>query len=263
VEPNTSRVFPFASPDGPLYRLDLAYPRIDPVFSSTLAGILSAIIPLAIFLIAQIWVRSFSDFGAAVLGLGYSLVTGTCFQIILKKLIGGFRPHFLEVCQPTLPSQAGLGTGFQNIMYRIDQVCNSDNRKHLIRAMESFPSGHATIAFAAFGYLAIYLFTHLRVLEQEQSLDGSTTRHFRYWRMLLVVLPILFATYLSSTLVSGYHHHAHDVIFGALIGATMALVAYRLVYKGILSEKWNTVPYLDLKKDADAARQEVAETYPV
>ncbi|KAK5171993.1 uncharacterized protein LTR77_003630 [Saxophila tyrrhenica] len=262
THPDLSHVFPVAS-DGTLYRPDLAYPHIKPVFSAAAAGVLSALIPLATFLLAQYWIRSFTDFGAAVLGLGYSLVTGTCFQIILKKNIGGFRPHFLDVCQPRLPPHAGQGSGFQQIMYRIDQVCTGENRWDIRNAMESFPSGHAEIVFAAFCFMAIYLFTHLKITGCESGPSTTLARHGRYWKMLLVVIPIVFATYLSSTLVSGYQHHAHDVIFGALIGIMMAAFGYRMVYRGILSDEWSTVPYLELHGTTKREQAEGLETAPV
>jgi len=61
-----------------------------------------------------------------------------------------------------------------------------------------------------------------------------------------VVAPVLFATHLSSTLVLGYHHHAHDVVFGALIGWFMAILGYRMEFKAVIDGDWNTVPYLRL-----------------
>lgn len=218
--------------------------------------------PLLTLRHSRYWLRSFADFGAAVLGLGYSLVTGTSFQIILKKTIGGFRPHFLDVCQPQLPPHNGAGIGYQQEMYRIDQVCIGKDKWDIRNAMESFPSGHAEIVFAAFGFLTIYLFTHLKIGTREDPLQ-ATGLHARYWRMLLVVVPIVFATYLSSTLVSGYQHHAHDVVFGALIGAVMAVFGYRMAYKGLLCEDMNTVPYLDLGKSEDAEQAGRPEDSPV
>jgi membrane-associated phospholipid phosphatase len=64
--------------------------------------------------------------------------------------------------------------------------------------------------------------------------------------MLLVVAPLFFATYLSSTLVLGYHHHWHDVAFGALIGWIMAFLGYRMVFMAVIDGEWNIIPYLKL-----------------
>ena len=140
---------------------------MEPIFSSTAAGVLSATIPIVVILIVQLWIPSFADFTSAILGLTYSVVTGTCFQVILKKTIGGFRPHFLAVCRPALPDRTP-GAGYGKIMYAVQQICTGDSRR-VENALESFPSGHAEVAFAGLGYLAIYLFTHLRITSRSRA----------------------------------------------------------------------------------------------
>jgi hypothetical protein len=57
--------------------------------------LLASLIPIVIFLIMQIRIRSFWDVNNAVIGLFYSLITAAVFQVFLKWLIGGLRPHFL------------------------------------------------------------------------------------------------------------------------------------------------------------------------
>lgn len=171
------------------------------------------------------------------------MVTGTCLQVILKKTIGGLRPHFLAVCKPVIPKGL-VGVGFQGVMYTAEQVCTGDAHE-IKNGLESFPSGHAEVAFAGLGYLAIYLFAHLRI-------TSLTRRRGSHWRMLLVIAPLLLATYLASTLVLGYHHHATDVFFGAFIGWFMAFMGYRTVYMGIWDARWNTVPYLKLPPQGEA-----------
>ena len=231
------------SPDDTIYWPELAHPYVTPIFSSAGAGVIAAAVPIAVFALAQLWLRSFVDFSSALLGLAYSMVTGTCFQVILKKTIGGLRPHFLAVCKPVLPPADGsTGVGFHNVMFTAEQVCTGDPAE-IRNALESFPSGHAEVAFAGLGYLAIYLFTHLRIT----SLSRKRGSH---WRMLFVVAPLLLATYLTSTLVLGYHHHGYDVIFGALIGWFTAFMGYRMVFMGIIDGRWNTMPYLRLREDA-------------
>ena len=195
---------------------------------------MAGFVPLGVILIAQIWERSFFDFAHAILGLVYSLATGTLFQVVLKKTIGGLRPHFLTVCEPVIPDNyETIGVGFQNIMFHVSEVCTGDQSR-IDNAIESFPSGHSNIAFAGLGYLAIYLFAHLRI--------QSLRRRASYWKMGFVFLPVLFATYLTSTLVLGYHHHGYDVIFGSLIGIVMAFFSYRMVFSSIHDPRWNTVP---------------------
>lgn len=241
VSPHSfTRYIPITAPGDEIYWPQLAYPYVQPIFSSVAAGVLAATIPIAVFLVAQLYLQSFVDFAAAMLGLTYSMVTGTCFQVVLKKTIGGFRPHFLTVCKPVLPQQDEFsGAGYGKIMYTAQQICTGDPWR-VRNALESFPSGHAEVAFAGLGYLAIYLFTHLRITSRRDRVKAS------YWKMLLVVTPLFFAIYLSSTLALGYHHHWHDVIFGALIGWIMAFFGYMMVFMAVIDGNWNTVPYLKL-----------------
>lgn len=167
-----------------------------------------------------------------MLGLSYSIITGTFIVVILKKTIGGLRPHFLTVCKPIIADET-MGAGFQNIMFTIGQVCTGKDKKRIGAAIESFPSGHSEAAFAGLFYLSTYLFAHLRIQCNQKT---------SYWRMMACVLPVLLATYISSTLVLGYHHHSYDVVFGAAIGIVMALLSYRIVFASIWNEKLNTMP---------------------
>ncbi|NJR31486.1 phosphatase PAP2 family protein [bacterium] len=148
---------------------------------------MSALIPIVVILVCQIpppgmrmrlgmgTYSRFEDASSAILGLAYSLVTGTCFQVILKKSVGGYRPHFLSVCEPVIPPTndgGSAGRGFQSVMYLPTDVCTGD--PHRIRiAQESFPSGHTQIAFAGYIYLAIYLNAHLRVFSTSASATAT------------------------------------------------------------------------------------------
>ena len=246
--PTFTRLFPVTSPENAIYWPELAYPYVTPIFSPAGAGVIAATIPIITFAVAQLWLQSFVDFSSAVLGLAYAMVTGTCFQVILKKTIGGLRPHFLAVCQPVFPpTDRSSGVGFHNAMYTAEQVCTGDPDK-IKNALESFPSGHAEVAFAGLGYLSIYLFTHLRIT--------ALSRRGSHWKMLLTVTPLLLATYLTSSLVLGYHHHGYDVVFGALIGCFMAFMGYRMAFMGVVDGRWNTEPYLRFRNNSGGQMQE-------
>lgn len=40
------------------------------------------------------------------MALGYALSSATLTISLLKWLVGGFRPHFLAVCDPPIPSSS-------------------------------------------------------------------------------------------------------------------------------------------------------------
>ncbi|KEF55249.1 uncharacterized protein A1O9_08903 [Exophiala aquamarina CBS 119918] len=253
VEARPARLFPLFSPDGTTYAPDIAYPYQKNIFSSLTAGLICGFIPIGTILLAQIWLKSFADLSSGILGLLYSLATGTCFQVILKKSIGGLRPHFLAVCEPVIPEDV-VGVGFNGIMYRVDQVCTGD-RAQINNALQSFPSGHSEIAFAGLGYLTIYLFTHLRIP------DRTKTERAGFWRMILVMLPLLLATYIACTLVLGYHHHATDCFFGAAVGIVTASLGYRSAYRSLFDGATNWMPRLGrrMKRELERKGELVAE----
>ncbi len=252
-------LFPLLDPTGTVYNPSLAYPYRPAMFNSLTAGLIGGLTPLVVILFCQLYFRSFTDFSAANLGLAYALAAGTCFQIILKKTVGGLRPHFLSVCNPDMSlvrSEVPKGVGFGNIMYGRD-VCRG-NPSDIDWAFQSFPSGHSKIAFAGFGYLAIYLFTHLRLT------DRSRTTKLGFWRMVLVLVPILFATFISSTLWFSYQHHVTDCIFGAAIGVLTALLGYRTAYQSLTDGTLNARPRvgrrlkmaLETEKEAKSTAQQ-------
>ncbi|KAK5268482.1 hypothetical protein LTR96_006189 [Exophiala xenobiotica] len=241
----------YSMSNGGLYNPAIAYPYREPIFSSLTAGLVASLIPLAIILLAQVFIRSFADAAAAIKGLLYALVTGTFFQVILKTFIGGPRPHFIAVCEP-ISLDEGQGP---NANLYTPGICLGSNKGRINYALQTFPSGHAEAAFAGLGFLAIYLYTHLRIGDPRvESILG-------FWRMAFVLTPIILATYLSATLVLVHHHFAFDSIFGAGIGILTALLGYRLAFRGLTSYKTNCEPRIGkrLRKEMDKRREEAKE----
>ncbi|KAK9761360.1 hypothetical protein K7432_013798 [Basidiobolus ranarum] len=101
-----------------------AYPIRPEIIPMWLSGFLSFILCFLTFAIAQYWKRSWTDFHTAMMGMFYSMGGSGLFQVFCKWLIGGFRPHFLQVCKPDL---------------------------------SNFPSGHSNSAWAGLLILCFYL----------------------------------------------------------------------------------------------------------
>ncbi|KNC98086.1 uncharacterized protein SPPG_06497 [Spizellomyces punctatus DAOM BR117] len=232
LRPAPNRLFPIYFRDGEVIYPEFAYPLRTNIIPIWLAAFLGFMVPFVFFCLLQIRVRSFVDFNAAVMGLIMSLVTAAVFQVFLKWLIGGLRPHFYAVCKPRIdPALANAGQGFDGIM--VDRsVCTGDD-KEINDSLESFPSGHSTAAFAGFLFLSWYLNAKLKVFANYRP---------QYWKLVLFFAPILAATLIAGSLTIDKYHHWYDVIGGAIIGSMIATGAYRFQYASLFDYRFNHVP---------------------
>lgn len=181
----------------------------------------------------QIRIRSFWDTNNAIFGLLYSLITSAVFQVFLKWLIDGLRPHFLTVCAPNLEFMAihDSGNGLSNVMY--DRTICTGDQDEIDDSLESFPSGHSTASLAGFVFLFLYLNAKLKVWANYQP---------SMWKLIVTYAPILGATLITGTLTIDEYHNWYDCPVGAIIGTTMALSAYRMVYASIWDWRISHIP---------------------
>jgi diacylglycerol diphosphate phosphatase/phosphatidate phosphatase len=211
---------------------DFAYPLRHEIVPIWLAALLGTLVPIAVILIMQIRVRSFWDTNNAIIGLLYSVISAAVFQVFLKWLIGGLRPHFLAVCKPNiLPNGQNTGNGFEHIMYD-RSVCTGDEDE-IDDSLESFPSGHSTAAFAGFIFLYLYLNAKLKVF---------ANFHPAYWKLIVTYAPVLGATLIAGTLTIDEYHNWYDVVAGAIVGTAFAFSAYRMVYASVWDFRFNHIP---------------------
>lgn len=237
--PTRSFAVTFAS-DGEVVYPEFAYPMRKEIIPIWLAAFLAAVIPIAIILAMQIRVRSFWDVNNGIIGLLYSLITAAVFQVFLKWLIGGLRPHFLVACKPDVslasnaPGVKGAGyngAGYSSIYYTAE-ICTGDQNE-INDSLESFPSGHSTAAFAGFIYLYLYLNAKLKVF---------ANYHPAMWKLVALYAPVLGATLIAGALTIDEFHNWYDVVAGGLIGTAMAFSAYRMCYAAVWDWRWNHVP---------------------
>lgn len=196
----------------------------------------------------QIRVRSFWDVNNAVLGLLYSLITAAVFQVFIKWLIGGLRPHFLAVCKPDVNLSDGQGynsKGFTQLFYTPD-ICTGD-QKQINDALEAMPSGHTTAAFAGFIYLYFYLNAKLKVF---------SNYHPAMWKLIVLYMPVLGAVLIGGALTIDKYHNWYDVVAGAFIGTMMAYSSYRMTFAAVWDYRYNHIP-LNRLAPFDYAGQDV------
>ncbi|KAM3084027.1 hypothetical protein ACMFMF_001384 [Clarireedia jacksonii] len=233
AHPAPSRSFPVYFQDGEIVYPQFAYPLRNEIVPIWAAALLAALVPITVFLICQIRIRSFWDVNNAVIGLLYSLITAAVFQVFLKWLIGGLRPHFLTVCKPNIPVTTAqeTGNGLNFIMY--DRTICTGDEDEIDDSLESFPSGHSTAAFAGFVFLYLYLNAKLKVW---------SNYHPAMWKLIATYAPILGATLIAGALTIDEYHNWYDCLAGAIIGTVMAFSGYRMVYASIWDWRTNHIP---------------------
>ncbi|EPS43780.1 hypothetical protein H072_2216 [Dactylellina haptotyla CBS 200.50] len=243
--PAPTRSFPVYFSNGEVVYPEFAYPLRKNIIPIWLAAFLASMIPIVFILLFQIRIKSFWDANNAILGLLYSLINAAVFQVFLKWLIGGLRPHFLAVCNPdvTLPAATAGGnddaiefsknsaSGFGYLMFT-KAVCRG-NEDDINDSLESFPSGHSTAAFAGFVFLFLYFNAKLKLW---------SNYHPAMWKMILTYAPLLGATLIAGSLTIDEFHHWYDVLAGATIGTIMAFGAFRMVYAAIWDWRFNHIP---------------------
>jgi diacylglycerol diphosphate phosphatase / phosphatidate phosphatase len=172
----------------------ISYPYQEQTVPHWLDAILACGIPIMVSLLAQLRVRSFWDANNAILGLIYATLISSVFQVTIKWLIGGFRPHFLDVCQPDTSRVAG--TGYGRIFYTQDVCTGSDDLVN--NALFGFPSGHATTICAGMLYTSVYLNAKLKL---------ASNRYSPAWKLIVVMLPLLGAILVCGSLILDRSHN--------------------------------------------------------
>ncbi|KAM5376761.1 hypothetical protein ACJZ2D_005384 [Fusarium nematophilum] len=232
-----TRTFPvtFDSSSGDIVFPEWAYPDRGWILPSWLSGLISIAGPFAIYVLAQIRIKSAWDASNAIMGTTWAVALASLFQVVLKQLVGGFRPYFLDVCMPD-PSLArshnrtGLnGVGFHQVMYTIE-ICTQPDRSRINNAVTSFPSGHTTAAFAGFGFLFLWLNAKLKVWADHKP---------AFWKLCVTFAPVLGAVLIAGSLTIDAAHNWYDIVGGAVIGSVMACASYRCTYAAVWDWRFN------------------------
>ncbi|KAM9981245.1 hypothetical protein ACTFIY_003559 [Dictyostelium cf. discoideum] len=212
---------------GRLFTLDdesISYPKLPELVPMHVLIPVIIALPLAIIIVVSLIVkRDCHDFHHAILGLAQSLALTLLLTGSFKCFIGGLRPNFLEVCDPT-PASIAAGNppvGFGKIYYD-RSICSADD-SIVNDALSAYPSGHSSITAASFGFLALFIHAKFKIFDNRGHI-------FLY---VIVSGCIIGAGLIGISRVADYRHTFLNVLAGWSIGLIIALSCYRLNYSSL------------------------------
>ncbi|KAM3956694.1 putative phosphatidate phosphatase [Aphomia sociella] len=141
---------------------------------------------------------------------------GVCFMEltanVAKNTIGRPRPHFFNVCQPSVDCNS---LEWRNRYIQSHEYHCTGDQKELFKDMRmSFLSGHSSWAAYTMVYLALYL---------EKRMVWRGTRVLRH---TLQFSAIMLSWFTALSRVSDYKHHWSDVLAGYFMGLAGAIIMW-------------------------------------
>jgi diacylglycerol diphosphate phosphatase/phosphatidate phosphatase len=223
VKDNLADTFAFRGPP------EYSYPAVPEPVSSVSCALLVIFVPIIVIAVFQIRIRSFWDFHAGVFGSLKGIVAATFVCTVLKHFIGGFRPNYMHTCKPVLDRVA---VPVEHHAYWFNPTACA-NARFINRSLQGFPSGHAGSAFASAIFLTLYLNAKLKVCSDHAP---------DFWALIITTTPLLGASLLSGSMYITHQHHAHEIIFGMMIGVLFGAVTFRTSYAAMFDFHYNHVP---------------------
>lgn len=215
------------------------------------------------------------------MGLGLSFALAFVITQGIKNLIGKPRPDLLSRCQPDLSNIAahvvgGYGQDISPSWTLVSSsICTQTDSDTLNDGFRSFLSGHSSMAWSGLLYLSLWLssklnlsipYFHPRSMIEEKKAaeadesnllpthsgeDVASTPTPPYERaaapplfgIVLFVIPISVAFWISSTRYVDFKHQGIDIVSGSALGIVTAWLGFRL-YHGSLTrgESWAWSP---------------------
>jgi len=174
----------------------VSYPRKADIVSNILLLFICWVLPMAVFLLMQYFHRSKHDLHHSFLGFWSAI--GITFLITqgIKFGTGRYRPYYL-------------------------------NDPNSTESRLSFPSGHASISFAAMTFVCLYLSGKLQIY--------SDSRGVSLGKGLIALSPLGISIFITVSRVLDYHHHFSDIIAGSLIGTGVSFFCYFIYYPSLFS----------------------------
>jgi membrane-associated phospholipid phosphatase len=198
-------------------------------------------LPLLLFSLHKVFVKKPStamnnkQAKGPVVGLFLSFAFAYCITSWLKCSVGRPRPNFYAIREQALAKASSEGS-----------IAEYHD------AYRSFPSGHASVSMACLFYTSLWLLSTLTdhvhtstntispitcCSPSKQTYAKAMLPDPRQRELLLMVLtyvsfaPTVLAIWVASTRVVDYWHNYSDIMFGMMIGAAAAVIAYRTTFE--------------------------------
>ncbi|KAI2837179.1 hypothetical protein CBS147343_6969 [Aspergillus niger] len=195
-------------------------------------------------LMVKLW-----EWNAGWMGLGVALAGTFMATEGLKDLYGKPRPDMLARCDPDISAineyaVSGLGRRLAGAPTMVTwEICRNKGDETLkVDGFASFPSGHSSISFAGLMYLALWLsakfsigFPFLAYSPLGHDLGRQDRGKIRkqgaappVYMLIITLVPIAVAFFISASRWFDYRHHGFDIIFGSVMGMVFAYIGFRL-----------------------------------
>ncbi|PYH56266.1 phosphatase PAP2 family protein [Aspergillus niger CBS 101883] len=189
------------------------------------------------------------EWNAGWMGLGVALAGTFMATEGLKDLYGKPRPDMLARCDPDISAineyaVSGLGRRLAGAPTMVTwEICRNKGDETLkVDGFASFPSGHSSISFAGLMYLALWLsakfsigFPFLAYSPLGHDLGRQDRGKIRnqgaappVYMLIITLVPIAVAFFISASRWFDYRHHGFDIIFGSVMGMVFAYIGFRL-----------------------------------
>ncbi|KAF1349789.1 phosphatidic acid phosphatase type 2/haloperoxidase [Delphinella strobiligena] len=222
-----SGLFIFTEPFHRMFSLDdrrIQYPHADPEHVPVVWLLIYAcVVPAAII---TVWSLAFFKPHKAhvtMLGFAISILLTLFITDIIKNAVGRPRPDLISRCVPVSWECSRSGTPEHELITW--ERCTQTDHHLLHDGWRSFPSGHSSLSFTGFGYLAFFLMSQFRVFLPRAGLGRS----------MAAFLPFLGALLIATSRLEDYRHDVFDVVIGSSLGLCIAYFSWRRYYPALSS----------------------------
>lgn len=163
--------------------------------------------------------RRLWDIHCGLLVLTGSMACQLMVTCILKNICGLPRPDLVSRCEPSVIS---INEPFS--LATID-ICSTSNIDLLWEGFRSFPSGHLSTVFSGMVICSMNISGKLQVFDSR----GLSIK------VVLAIVPIMIACFVSCTRISDNRHFLRDVIGGSLNGSVIGAWFYLQYFPSIFN----------------------------